>query len=242
MKDSTVLLVVGMVLVVVLVAPSAFKAFGNFASDLLDWVKHGWDDVLPTDGDQKDKETDQDAGTNETRNEGTVGIGVVLHFKDGSEKTVSPEQSPFTFPFTVYVGGYELDYITYTLQLSVDWEGEMTSFKVTGQLRSKAVEENLVLRQEGLYKEWKSGDMLPRNTWVTVWSFNLDDDDIDMSLPDGDHTLRSSADLTIEAMFASGAKDTKTVGGADIPSTDVNVTVVGGGVTALSVQIDAHPF
>ena len=232
MRDS-VLIIVVLVVAIIFIGPTIFQGFSNLGRDLSNWVKYGWEDEsTDTDG-TGTKSTDQQE-KEETSEEysGSTGVGVIVHYTDGSSKEVSPEGSVFNLPFAVYFDGQEVDYIEWSLAACVDWQGDLTSLKVSGTMQVIAQETGITLRSEGVLKTFYSGDVSD-NQWFEIWSFSLDAEEIQYDLSDGDYTLVCSAGLTFEAMFATGNKSS----GSASPSANLPITVETDKILAIMCEI-----
>jgi hypothetical protein len=230
MRDSTMIIIV-LVVAVIFIGPIVFQGFSDLSKDLSNWVKYGWQDET-TNGDSTTNggSTDQ----NKTGGEygGSAGVGVIVHYADGSSKEVSPEGSVFNLPFAVYFEGQEVDYIEWSMAACVDWQGDLTNLKVSGTMQVVAQETGTTLRSEGVLKTFYAGD-ISDNQWFEIWSFSLDAEDIQYSLSDGDYTLVCSAGLDFEAMFTSGNKSTGTAS----PSTNLPITVETDKIMAIMCEI-----
>ena len=230
MRDSTLIIVI-LVVAVIFIGPTIFQGFSNLGKDLSNWVKYGWQDETANGGSTTNGgPTDQ----NKTEGEygGSAGVGVIVHYADGSSKEVSPEGSVFNLPFAVYFEGQEVDYIEWSLAACVDWQGDLTNLKVSGTMQVVAQETGTTLRSEGVLKTFYAGD-ISDNQRFEIWSFSLEAEDIQYSLSDGDYILVCSAGLDFEAMFASGNKSTGTAS----PSTNLPVTVETDKIMAIMCEI-----
>jgi len=232
MKDITLIIIV-VLAAVIFIGPTIFQGFSNLGRDLSNWVKYGWQDES-TSGNNTDNETTyQEETENPTREySGSAGVGVTVHYTDGTSKEVSPEGSVFNLPFAVYFDGQDVDYIEWSLAACVDWQGDLTSLKVSGTMQVIAQETGTTLRSEGILKTFYSGDVSD-NQWFEIWSFTLEAEDIQYSLSDGSYTLVCSAGLDFEALFTSGNKSMGTAS----PSTNLPVSVETDKIMAIMCEI-----
>ena len=237
MRDAIVLIAI-VLIGLMLVGPSLMAGFSDLMEDLSDWVKYGWDfeDGISDDtGNGDGDDTGQDGnGENQTENqnsEGQLCMGVTVQFKDGTQHTVGPEEIVFTlFPMTIYFEGKEVSSIWWHCNVLVDWIGDITSFKVTGNM--KVTTEGITLRSENILKSYTSVD-LPKNQWFEVWKFGLDALDIEFSLGSGDYTLLGETTLQAEVIFSDAhTESSEATGSANLP-----IFIEEGTLTVFSVEI-----
>lgn len=109
-NDNTAIIIIGMVLIVALVMYGPItEGFGNFLNDAWDT----WGDIFEgvTDG------------------EGFTGIGLKIHYTDGSVKDYEP-QGLSLFPLTIYDDGKEVSRIEPYITLLVEWTGELSNWEI----------------------------------------------------------------------------------------------------------------
>jgi len=236
MRDAIVLIAI-VLIGLMLVGPSLMGGFSDLMDNLSDWVKYGWEDLENGssdgngNGDGNGEDGNGDTTTEPQDSEGQLCMGVTVQFKDGTQHTVGPEEMVFTlFPMTIYFEGKEVSAIWWHCNVLVDWVGDITSFKVTGNM--KVTSEGITLRSENILKTYSSSD-LPKNEWFEVWKFGLDALDIEYSLGSGDYTLLGETTLQAEVIFSDGHKETKeATGTANLP-----IFIEEGTLTVFSVEI-----
>lgn len=235
MRDAIVLIAI-VLIGLMLVGPSLMSGLGDLGKSLSDWVKYGFEDFedgVSDDNGNGDDNADGN-GDNQTEtqdSEGQLCMGVTVQFKDGTQKTVGPEEMVFTlFPMTIYFEGKEVSAIWWKCMVLVDWTGDIASFKVTGNM--KVTTEGITLRSENILKTYSSSD-LPKNEWFEVWQFGLDALDIEYSLGSGDYTLLGETTLQAEVIFSDAHKEDKeATGTANLP-----IFIEEGTLTVFSVEI-----
>jgi len=214
--------------------------FSDLGDKLSDWVKYGFDfengdDTTTDDGDNGNgDDTGQDGnGDNQTQtqdSEGQLCMGVTVQFKDGTQKTVGPEDMVFTlFPMTIYFEGKEVSAIRFYCYMLVDWSGQLNSFRVDGWMQTEIPYED---RFELIQIHEVYGDDMPRNEWFSVADMTVQAEDIESLVGDGDWDIRGITYLDVQAVFPS-TTDTRSANAySDLP-----ISVTSGGLTVFSVEI-----
>lgn len=234
MRDATILIAV-LLIGILLFGPSLLSGLGDLGKSLGDWVKYGWENggSTTTDNGQNNGQGSNNK-TEPQDSEGQLCMGVVVQFKDGTQKTVGPEQLTFTlFPMTIYFEGKEVEEIWWQCYVLVDWVGDIENFKITGPMQVEA--DGVILRKEGMLKQYKGSD-LPKNEWFEVWKFGLDAFDIEYSLGGGDYTLESQAIVNAEVTFSDAHKETKEA----TTTASLPIFIEEGTLTVFSVEIQTQ--
>lgn len=241
-----VITLMAVVLIVLIIAgPSLLGAFSDVGDSIARWVKYGFedevddavngdeDDLIPNGDEDDEEEEDVDENGIESNTE-EMGLGIIVQFIDGTQKTVSPEDMTFTlFPMTVYFEGKEVASIWWSCYLLVDWTGDLSYLKLQGPLEVTVPEEgDLCLRKEGMLRNYGPED-LTAGEWKEVWKFGLEAWDIEYSLGSGDFTLKADVSVNVEVMFESGVKETK----EGQATSSLSISIEGSQLTVFSVDI-----
>jgi len=162
-----------------------------------------------------------------------AGIGITIHYKDGSSYTVDST----AYPLRLTIGpGLKVvdpnldkvvDYVEVYLKYKLDWEGEVKDYEFSGYL---AV---IVDGEEEKRVEVSNPDSIAKDFWKTIAKVKLDDTWLD-DFGGGEHTLHGEGYLKVELAFTDGSTDTAEGRSEDL---DWRFKVESTGITSFSVKV-----
>ena len=163
-----------------------------------------------------------------------AGIGITIHYKDGSSYTVDST----AYPLRLMIGpglkvkdpnlDKEVDYVEVYLKYKLDWEGEVKDYEFSGYLAI------IVDGEEEKRVEVSNPDSIAKGFWKEIVKVKLDDDWLE-GFGEGEHTLHGEGYLKVKLTFTDGSTDT-----AEGESEDLDwkfKVESGGGITSFNVKV-----
>ena len=163
-----------------------------------------------------------------------AGIGITIHYKDGSSYTV--DSTAYPLRLTIGPGlkvkdpnlDKEVDYVEVYLKYKLDWEGEVKDYEFSGYLAI------IVDGEEEKRVEVSNPESIAKNFWKTIVKVKLDDSWLE-DFGEGEHTLHGEGYLKVKLTFTDGSTDT-----AEGESEDLDwkfKVESGGGITSFNVKV-----
>ncbi len=165
-----------------------------------------------------------------------AGIGITIHYKDGSSYTVDST----AYPLRLMIGpglkvvdpnlGKEVDYVEVFLKYKMDWKGEISDYKFSGWLAvvvDGEVKENVTV---------SNPDSIAKNFWKEIEKIKLTEDDL-AAYGSGEHKLHGEGYLKVKVTFTDGSTDTKSGHSEDV---DWKFEVEGAGITSFSIRVSKN--
>jgi len=198
---------------------------GDLGDKLSNFVKYGFEDL---NGDNVTK-TD---GT-----EGVVSLNGIIQFKDGTQQSIEPEGLTFTlFPLTVFFEDKEIERIKWYLGATITWSGDLEDLDISACMG--CWEEDLLIDKHDFVKHYE-GNVITKEEWFPIHELMLTAKDIELILPEGDHTLIvTTKHLTFRATFESGHIEEQILAEGDNPRWEIQLKIEAETMTVLSASID----
>jgi len=172
---------------------------------------------------------------------GGAGLGVILEYPDGRTKTISPQSLRYMFfPLSVYMSGEEIAKVTWITYVYLDWAGDLTCLELSGPMEVKANTGALVRKETMWRKTGVNWNMPAKKTWVEMWRFTVDADEIEANLggQSGTYTLTCTSNVTAKAMFSTGTTSTKIA----IAQLSITVEIQAAQLCVLKVDLQANAY
>lgn len=194
-KNNTGLyLLIGLMIVVLLVSPSLINAgsafLGNLGNFARDFINGDW--------------------TNESSEGQYMGIGMTIHFEDGTVKTIKPEEAGFLMPLTVYLDGSPITSIDFQVSCKLTWTGDLTSVLYDSDL--DITTDSYTLKSQNL-NDYSPSPLPSSGDWVDTLTLTLTSTEIETYSSDTGVIvvlINADAHLVVDVVFADGATDRRT--------------------------------